>query len=157
MKNEALFHLNFSSFQPNFLPCFFLLPLDIFHAWQPLQHSCLGNSTDRGAWRATVHGVTKSRAQPRNTSYIYSHTWIYYFKPIFNITDCVALIFFFLYLYGWDFPGSTSGKEPICQCRRHNETWVQSLGWEDPLEEAMATHSSGLTWRIPQTEKPCGL
>ena len=30
--------------------------------------------------------------------------------------------------------------------------WVQSLGWEDPLEEGMATHSSILTWRIPQTE-----
>jgi len=29
------------------------------------------------------------------------------------------------------------------------ETWVQSLGWEDPLEERMATHSSILTWRIP--------
>ena len=29
------------------------------------------------------------------------------------------------------------------------ETWVQSLGWEDPLEENMATHSSVLAWRIP--------
>ena len=29
------------------------------------------------------------------------------------------------------------------------ETWVQSLGWEDPLEESMATHSSVLAWRIP--------
>ena len=29
------------------------------------------------------------------------------------------------------------------------ETWVQSLGWEDPLEEAMATHFSILAWRIP--------
>ena len=29
------------------------------------------------------------------------------------------------------------------------ETWVQSLGWEDPLEEGMATHSSVLSWRIP--------
>ena len=29
------------------------------------------------------------------------------------------------------------------------ETWIQSLGWEDPLEEGMATHSSILTWRIP--------
>ena len=34
------------------------------------------------------------------------------------------------------------------------ENWVQSLGWEDPLEEGMATHSSIVTWRIPQTEKP---
>ena len=37
------------------------------------------------------------------------------------------------------------------------ETWVPSLGWEDPLEEGMATHSSILAWRIPQTEEPGGL
>ena len=37
------------------------------------------------------------------------------------------------------------------------ETWLQSLGWEDPLEEDMATHSSILAWRIPWTEEPGGL
>jgi len=37
------------------------------------------------------------------------------------------------------------------------ETWVCPLGWEDPLEEEMATHSSILAWRIPWTEEPCGL
>ena len=37
------------------------------------------------------------------------------------------------------------------------ETWVQSLGWEDPLEEGMATYSSVLAWRIPRTEEPGGL
>ena len=37
------------------------------------------------------------------------------------------------------------------------ETWVQSLGWEDPLEKGMATHSSILSWRIPWTEEPGGL
>jgi len=37
------------------------------------------------------------------------------------------------------------------------ETWVQSLGWEDPLEEEMATHSSILAWRIPWAEEPDGL
>ena len=37
------------------------------------------------------------------------------------------------------------------------ETQVHSLGWEDPLEEGMATHSSILAWRIPQTEEPGGL
>ena len=31
------------------------------------------------------------------------------------------------------------------------ETWVQSLGWEDPLEKGMATHSSILAWKIPWT------
>ena len=34
------------------------------------------------------------------------------------------------------------------------ETWAQSLGWEDPLEEEMATHSRILAWRIPWTEEP---
>ena len=37
------------------------------------------------------------------------------------------------------------------------ETWVQYLGWEDTLEEGMATHSSILAWRIPVTEEPGGL
>ena len=37
------------------------------------------------------------------------------------------------------------------------ETWVQSLGWEDPLEKEIATHSSILAWRIPWTEEPGGL
>ena len=34
------------------------------------------------------------------------------------------------------------------------EMWVSSLGWEDPLEKEMATHSSILAWEIPQTEEP---
>ena len=50
------------------------------------------------------------------------------------------------------FLSGASGKEPACQCRRH-ETWVQSLHQEDPLEEEMATHTSILAWRIPWTEK----
>ena len=37
------------------------------------------------------------------------------------------------------------------------ETWVQSLGQEDPLEKEMTTHSSILAWRIPWTEEPGGL
>ena len=37
------------------------------------------------------------------------------------------------------------------------ETWVQSLGWEDPLEKEMATHSNVLAWGIPWTEEPGGL
>ena len=37
------------------------------------------------------------------------------------------------------------------------DTWVQSLGWKDPLEKEMATHSSTVAWRIPWTEEPGGL
>ena len=36
------------------------------------------------------------------------------------------------------------------------EMWVRSLGWEDPLEEGMATHSSALAWKIPWTEETGG-
>ena len=34
------------------------------------------------------------------------------------------------------------------------ETWIESLGWKDPLEKEIVTHSSILAWRIPWTEKP---
>ena len=37
------------------------------------------------------------------------------------------------------------------------ETWAQSLGWEDPPEKEVATHPSVLVWRIPWTEEPGGL
>ena len=37
------------------------------------------------------------------------------------------------------------------------ETQVQSLGWEDPLNKGMATHSSILAWEVPWTEKPGGI
>ena len=47
-------------------------------------------------------------------------------------------------------------KEPSGQCRRH-EKRVRSLGWEDPLEKEMATHSSILAWRILWTDEPGGL
>ena len=41
-------------------------------------------------------------------------------------------------------------KNPPAMCK----TWVRSLGWEDPLEKGMATHSSILAWRNPCTEEP---
>ena len=41
--------------------------------------------------------------------------------------------------------------------RETQETWVQSLDWEDPLEEEMATHSGILAWEIPWTEESGGL
>ena len=37
------------------------------------------------------------------------------------------------------------------------EAWVQSLGWEDPLQKGMGTHSNILAWRIPCTEEPGGI
>ena len=51
------------------------------------------------------------------------------------------------------FPSGSDGKETACNA----ETWVQSLGWENPLEKKMATHSSILAWETPWTEEPGGL
>ena len=41
-------------------------------------------------------------------------------------------------------------------CMQVQETWVPSLGWEELLEKGMATQSSTVAWRIPQTEEPVG-
>ena len=56
----------------------------------------------------------------------------------------------------WGCPGGAGGKEFTCRCRILQEMRVQFLGWEDPLEEKMATHSNNLAWRIPWREKPGG-
>ena len=53
---------------------------------------------------------------------------------------------------GWCFLCGSAGKESACNAG----TWVQSLGWEDPLEKGMATHSSILAWRIPWTIQSVG-
>ena len=44
------------------------------------------------------------------------------------------------------FPGGSKVKNPPAM----RESWVRSLGWEDPLKKSMATHSSILAWRIPR-------
>ena len=77
----------------------------------PLQYSCLGNLKDRGAWRATVHGVIKSQTQ-------------------LNIQASLV--------------AQTVKRLPAMW-----ETWVRSLGWEDPLEKEMTTHSRILAWKTP--------
>ena len=51
------------------------------------------------------------------------------------------------------FPGDSDGKELTC----NSGDQVQSLGWEDPLEKEMATHSSILAWRIPWIEESGGV
>ena len=60
-------------------------------------------------------------------------------------------------LFQRGFLGGASGKEPPLPMQETQETWVQSLSQEDPLEEVMETHSSILARRIPWTEEPGGL
>jgi len=58
---------------------------------------------------------------------------------------------FWSFLY-WGMVSGSDGKESAWM----QETWVRSMGWEDPLEKEMATHSCILAWRIPWREKPGG-
>ena len=57
---------------------------------------------------------------------------------------------YIVYMYNW--------ASLVAQMVKHRsamrETQVKSLGWEDPLEKEMATHSSTLAWKIPWTEEP---
>ena len=70
-----------------------------------------------------------------------------------NITDCMDMNVNKLQEIVWTSLVSQMVKNlPAIQ-----ETQVQSLGQEDPLEKGMATHSSILAWRIPWTKKPGGL
>ena len=52
----------------------------------------------------------------------------------------------------WGFPGSSAVKNPPAM-QELQETWVQSLGREDPLEEGKATHSNTFAWKIPWTQR----
>ena len=54
---------------------------------------------------------------------------------------------------GGGFPRWLSGKESTCKAVDSQETWVQSLDQEDPLEKLMATHASILAWETPWTEE----
>ena len=75
------------------------------------------------------------------------------------ILSTVNIVVYWKWVIFWKWVILLSGasdKEPTCQSRRH-EPQVQSLGWKDPLEEEMATHSSILAWRISWTGYSGGL
>ena len=57
-----------------------------------------------------------------------------------------------LFLYIWIYIWASLVAQIVKNLPAMRETWVWSLGWEDPLEEGMATHSSILAWRIPMEE-----
>jgi len=68
----------------------------------------------------------------------------------------VFLAALFIIAQEWKEPKDPSTDEWIKRsiCLYMQETWIQFLGWEDPQEKGMATHSSILVWRILWTEEP---
>ena len=79
---------------------------------------------DRGAWQAIAHGFAKSQTR------LNEHKL------------CEFVLWAFLV------------AQRLKRLPARRETWVQSLGQEDPLEKEMASHSSVLAWRIPWMEEP---
>ena len=74
--------------------------------------------------------------------YVYMHIFIYTYS-----------LYIYRYRYSLEvFPGGSDGNPSATW-----ETWVSSLGQEDPLEKGMAIHSTILAWRTPRTEEPGGL
>ena len=61
-----------------------------------------------------------------------------------------------LYIYVYIKLGASLVAQMVKNLPAMKETWVQSLGWEDPLEEGTATHSSILIWRIPMDRSLVG-
>ena len=118
----------------------------------PLQYSCLENPKDSGAWRATVHGVTKSQTQLK---WLRTHACNSVGKesaysagdqgstPGLGRSDGEGI----------SYPLQYSWASLVAQLVKNLpamwETWFWSLGWEDLLEKGKATHSSILTWRVP--------
>ena len=64
------------------------------------------------------------------------------------------IVWSYVFEYGHHLPWASLVAQTVKNPPAKWETWVQSLGWEDPLEECMTTHSSILAWRIPWTEEP---
>ena len=68
---------------------------------------------------------------------------------------CALDIFTPFYLPPYSTPSASLVDQTVKNLPALREIWVLSLGWEDPLEEGMATHSSILAWRIPKDRGAC--
>ena len=129
------------------------------------------NSMDRGAWRVTVHGVTKSQTRLRkHTQFLQNRECKKVKRERESVSHSVMsnsvtpLVEAHQAPLSMDFSRqeywsglSIPSPENLPAVQEMQETWVRSLGCKDPLEKKMATHSSVLAWRIPWTEEPGGL
>ena len=88
--------------------------------------------------------------------YMHIHVYMYIlFQILFHYRLLQDIEYSSLY-YTVGFPGSSVVKNLPAK-QEMQETWIQYLGWEDPLEKEMVTHSSILAWRILWTEELGGL
>ena len=129
-----------------------VLPVDI-QGWFPLELtdliSLLSNELSRvqhHSWKVSVLHCSAFFVVQLSYLYWTSRKTIALTKwTLFG--KVTSLLFNTLSRFVMDFPDGSDGKERICLLMW--ETWVLSLGWEDPLEEGITTHSSIFAWRIP--------
>ena len=135
----------------------------------PLQCSCLENPRDGEAWWAAVYGVAQSQTRLKwlsssseyvaykNGCFLDLHLCLQsgliikstglIIKPIPGSEKSTGEGIGYLLQYSWASLVAQLVKNLLAMW----ETWVRSLGWEDPLEKGKATHSSILPWRISWT------
>ena len=95
-----------------------------------------------------IYNVALKKLKKIIYTYIPTHMYVYMYLYIYV---CVYICMC-IYIYG-----ASLVAQMVKKLTAMWETWVQSLGWEDPLEEGMATYSSILAWRIPWRQEPSGL
>ena len=78
-------------------------------------------------------------------------------KPLVLLVARIQSFWRCIWLYAQSIIYTKPSIQTVKNLLAMQETWVLSLGWEDPLEKGMATYSSTLVWRIPWTEEPGGL
>ena len=137
----------------------------------PFQYSCLGNPMDRGTFglqsmrlqRVRLDLVTKQQQQFITESQISGCCDSKFSVPLPSWYSRAmggehnSFPFRFVSVPYLSFPDLSVATLYSKNLPAMWETWVQSLGWENSLEEGMATHSSILAWRIPLIEEPGGL
>ena len=114
------------------------VPMDSYSPW--------------GVLESVAISFSRGSSWPKNETLV-SHTAGRYFT-LWATREALRVLEWIAYSFS---SGSSQSRDWTQNLLAMQETWVQSLDWEDPLEKEMATHSSILAWRIPWTEEPGGL
>ena len=120
----------------------------------PRQEYCISfsrGSCQHSDWTCVscIAGGVFTAETPKKAIYV---NYIYIISGYFIASVFIANLFCKPICYTYVFSGGLGVKNPCLPMQDMPETWDQYLGWEDPLEEEMTTHSSILVWKIPWTE-----
>ena len=130
----------------------------------PLQYSCLENYHGQKSLMGYSPWGRKESDTTEQHTHTHTHTnmcvcvyiyiiYIYiYIQYTYTFYICIYIHSIYIHIY----IVASLVAQMVKRLPSVQETWVRYLGWEDPLEKEMATHSNILAWRIPWTEEPVG-